>query len=266
MFSNYQHRDYIRDIAAERMQRQITQDRSRSRSRSRSRRSVARSRSVPATRLVRTLRYKGDCQLCRSVVMPVTISTAQGFTINGAGYSEAVFTYSPQYLRLRGDATHSLTALIPQAAELAAVWERVRIDRVELTITSNLSDEQVTQGSGLPAAQGAARIILANDWSGPDNGGSTGTLSQVLQETNAKMFHIGGDHEPATWSITKPKYNRLIQYTDVESDFEPSNGFVNSRTDIQHHGTRIGIADMGAVWGSRMLVFAKFYFTFKNVH
>lgn len=243
----------------------------RSRSRSRStpakRRSVARGRSQSAVSMVpRSLRYNGSCQLARSCIMPIPVTATSGFTIAGQAFNEAVFTYSPQYLRLVGDSTHSITALLPQYAELGAVWERVRIDRVELTIVANAIDEAFTVASGQPIIHNTPRIVIANDWCGPDNGGTSGTLGQVLQETNAKMFHIGGDHPPAKWSITKPKYNRLIQYTDTESDFEPANGFVNSRADIPHSGTRIGIPDIAAVGGCRILVFAKFFFTFKSVH
>lgn len=198
--------------------------------------------------------------------MSVPITGIGGFTIAGQNYSDATFTFSPQYLRLRGDSTHELTALIPQAAELAAVWERVRIDKVELTITSNLTDSAVPATGTTPVTNASPRIVLANDWSGPNSGGSQGNLSNVLQETDAQLYHIGGDLKPVQWTIYKPKYNRLVQFTDTESAYEPSVGFVESVSDIQHNGVRIGLADIASIYGCRMLVFAKFYFTFKNVH
>lgn len=244
---------------------------SRSRSRSRSagskRRSIGRSRSVPAVSMVpRGLRYNGSCSLSRSCVLPIRITKSLGFTIQGANFADACFTYSSQYLRIVGDSTHSLSALIPQTAELAAVWERVKIDKVELSIISNLTDEHIVSTVDSPALKNAPKIVLANDRVGPNVGGSTGTISNVLQETGATFFDAAGDQPVVKWTCKAPKYSRLIAYTETESDYEPANGFISSVADIQHFGTRIGIANVAAVAGCEIVVFAKFYFSFRSVH
>lgn len=246
---------------------QATRSRSRSRSRASSRRPVAKSRVQTARSMVyRSLGYNGTCSLARSVILSIPITKAAGFTISGQTFSEASFTYSPQYLRLRGDSTHELQALIPQAAELAAVWERVKIDRVELSIISNVIDEAITTSMNTPATQNAPKIVLANDFVGPNTGGSTGTLTNVLQETGATFYDAAGDQPVIRWTCRAPKYERLIAYTEAESDYEPANGFIRTDADIAHHGTRIGLANFAALAGCQMTVFAKFYFTFKNVH
>lgn len=247
--------------------------RSRSRSRSRStpakRRSVARSRVQPAYSMTRSLGYSGECKISRSVILPIPITTTLGFSINGQNFTEGSFVYSNQYLKFVGDSTHEIPALIPQAAELAAVWERVRLDKVVLTIVGNAVDAQVpqpgTSGSTNISISGP-RIVLANDYDGPNTGGSTGTLSNVLQETGAHLYHVGGNNPAVTWTVNRPKYNRLIQYTETESDYEPASGFTSTAADIPHFGTRMGLADAAQTNGCRLLVFAKFFFTLKSIH
>lgn len=214
----------------------------------------------------RGIRYNGSCQLARSVILPLSIGKGTGFTIAGQAFSEATFVYSAQYLKLKGDGTHEVSALIPQAAELAAVWERVKIDKVELSIISNIIDENLTTSTNTPAVANAPKIVLANDYVGPNAGGSTGTLSNVLQETGATFYSAAGDQPVIRWTCSRPKYERLVAYTDAESDYEPALGFVKSDADIPHNGTRIGLANVPTVAGCQMTVFAKFFFSFRNVH
>lgn len=241
------------------------------RSRSRSR---TRSRSVKRTRSVRSMgtmtippsvRYAGACQLTRSCVMSVPIVATHGFQIQSVDWTEAFISFSPQYLKLHGDDTHFIQAAVPFYAELAGVWERVRIDKVELSITSNLIDEAATVASGQAPSSNAPRLILANDYMGPKVGASVNT-SLVNQQTGAKFYHAGGDHPIIKWTCNKPKYNRLVQYSDIESASEPATGFIASDTDIPHCGVRIGIANAEFVHGCRLSIFAKFFFSFKNIH
>lgn len=239
--------------------------RSRSGSRSRSR-SVKRGRAQRATSMiVRQPRYAGSCQLTRSCVMSVPIVATHGFQIQSVDWTEAFLSFSPQYLKLHGDDTHFIQAAVPFYAELANVWERVRIDKVELSITSNLIDEAATVASGQAPSTNAPRLILANDYMGPKVGASTNT-SLVNQQTGAKFYHAGGDHPIIKWTCTKPKYSRLVQYSDIESASEPATGFVASDTDIPHCGVRIGIANAEFVHGCRLSIFAKFFFSFQNIH
>lgn len=265
MFSNYQHRDYIRDIAAERMQRQITQDRSRSRSRSRSRRSIARSRSVPATSLVsRSLRYDGSTRIVRTCEMHLGVTRAGGpqgggFGLGASTYRGLVLTFSPTGMTAWGSNVNYTTSAIPNATEIASLWERVKIEKIELSLSTNVADPA---GSGDAVADsGAINLLLANDCNGPTTGT---TLDMIQQMSTCKRVQVGGDYPLVKWTV-KPKYQRLIQWTSIASSYEPAIGYVQSDTDIPHYGVRVGIVSP-TFSGCSFQITAKFYLSCKNLH
>lgn len=261
-FQNYDEYLYFQDLQQGRMQRARSGSRTRSRS-SGKRRSVARSRSVPATSLVsRSLKYTGYCKMARSCTMQMTIQKSAGFLLGGTNWAEGMLTFSPQGLTFRGDSTHSTTTPLPQYAELAAVWERVRIDKVELTILSNAQDQTIadTEPSG-----NSLRLIIANDRNG-EAVGAVSTTSYVNQCTDAQYYSAGGDHKPIKWTIIKPNYRRLVQYDPSGlPSYEPTNGFIDSSFDVQHHGVRIGIPSIGTVSPCRVQIFAKFFFSLSGI-
>lgn len=266
MFSSYQHRDYIRDIQSHRMQRQVTQG-SRSRSRSRTRRSVARSRSVPARSLVPSLRYDGEARITRSVDIILDVKQGAGgvpggFALGTSNYCEALMTFSPLGVTMWGSNVNYSFFGLPNASEIAALWERVKIEKVELTLTSDGTDHV---GIGTVPPHQAMSIYLANDINGPTSG-STGDITRVLQESECKRYKVGGNSPAVKWTIRNPKYQRLIQYTSINSSYEPANGYVAADTDIPHYGVRVGIAGAVLVNACHMNVTAKFFFHVKNLH
>lgn len=241
----------------------MQRSRSRSRSASTKRRSIARSRSVPALSMVpRGITYSGSCTLSRSCTMTIPVLKAAGFSIGAGNFAEVCLTYSPQGLKMTGDSTHFTSVSLPQYAELAAVWERVRIDKVELTILGNSAS--AATGADEPATT-ASRLIIANDWNG-DAVGSAVSNAFTTQCTGAQFYNAGGDQKPIKWTIRKPKYRRLIQYTgNNDVSYEPTNGFIDTSFDVPHMGTRLAIPSVGTVGPCRIHIFAKFFLSLQGI-
>lgn len=235
--------------------------RSRSRSRSRSRRSIGRSRSVPALSMVRRLNYGGDTRLTRTLNANFSVTADAGISLGATNYQEALFTFSPTGATLWGSNVNYTVCPLPNASELASLWERVKIEKVELTFSTDGTDHV---GIGTAPAHSGMEIVLANDTNGPTTG-STTSISNVLQMAGVKRFKVGGNHPLVRWTC-RPKYQRLIQYTSINSSYEPASGHVQSDTDIPHYGVRIGLTNAVNVNACTLQCTAKFYLSLKNVH
>lgn len=234
----------------------------RSRSRSRSvagkRRSIARSRSVPAISMVpRSLTYDGTCSFARSVAINIGITSGAGFTLGASTYGEMIATYSPLGITFWGSNVNYSAVQLPQVSEISAMWERIRIDKVILELSTVGTD---TTGSSAGGYSG--RLMIANDYNGPTGGSGGNELT--MQCTGCKTINTAGD-QPVHYHKCVPKYQRLVQYTALNSSTEPASGFVDSSTDIPHYGTRIALPQAGVAQAGRLLIVAKFYFTAKNI-
>lgn len=234
---------------------QSTRGRSRSRSRSAS---VKRIRRYSVPRGIS--RYLGNCKLTRTCNYIVSANAAAGFSIGATTYSEAILTVSPLGFTMWGSNVNYTPISFPNNTEFSALWEKVKIEKVEWTITSNTTDNAAT---GTLPSNSSIKIYLGNDFDGPTSGATSGT-DLVMQCTDCKMYSIGGDLPPVVWTL-KPKFKRLVQYTSLTSSSESATGYVASDTDIPHYGTRIGILNNGNIGAARVYISAKVFMSFKNV-
>lgn len=234
----------------------MLRDRSRSRSRSSSKKYVRRAVSQSTSVIPRSIKiHDGTCSFTRSVATSVGISAGNGFTLGASNYGEMIATYSPLGLTLWGSNVNYTAVQLPQVSEIAALWERIRIDKVVLEITSCGTD---TNGGSTYSG----RIMLGNDYNGPTAGSGGNELT--LQTTGCKTYNTSGDQAVIYWKCV-PKFQRLVQYTALSSSTEPATGFVESSADIPHYGTRIALPQQGIVNGGKLLIVAKFYLTAKNI-
>lgn len=241
-------------------QASLTTRGSRSRSRSRST-SVARStRFRKANPVFRALSYDGTCNFTRTATCHFATNSGNGIGIGASNYAEAIFTFSPTGVTLWGSNVNYTVFPLPQAAEIAGLWDRVRIDKVEMFFSSNTGE---VPANAAASATHCPMICLGNDVNGPTSGGAT-SLDQVLQLSTCKSYNMEGSRI-IKWTINKPKYQRLVQFTSINSANEPAWGFVESNTDIPHYGVRIGVLDAANTQTSRIVCTAKFFFTAKNV-
>lgn len=225
-------------------------------------RPVKRSRVQSASSMVpRSLRYSGECKFTRTCPFALQITALQGFSVLASNYREILLTYSPTAVTVWGSNVNYVPTGVTNASEISALWERVKIEKVELTIMSDVTDHV---GIGTGPAHSAPQLLIANDVNGPTTG-STTTIDKVLQDSNCKSYQLSGNKSSVKWTV-RPKYQRLIQYTSINSSFEPATGFVQSDTDIPHYGTRIGINNIGSVASSRISIVAKIFYHCKNIY
>jgi len=187
----------------------------------------------------------------------ISTNTGTGLGVNGTFSPGIFFTFSPVDLTYWGSAVNFTTISVPNAAEYAALWDRIRIDKIDLMFMSNGVDPTYNA-----AATNTPRLFIANDYTD----GTTGnTLAQTQQQEGCTYFTCpsGVDYKPFTWSM-KPKYQRVVYYTAVTSDYEPANGFVRNGIEIPHYGVRLAM-DPARVGTGAMEMACKFYFTCDNV-
>jgi len=191
-------------------------------------------------------------KMTRAIDCGLDIVSGNGFTI-GTNFAAFAITYSPTGVTIWGNALNTLTFLLPNSTEFSALYDTIRIDKVELTFSNILQDASASASGRQP------RFIICNDY---NDALATG-ISQIFQQDGITTF-VGQQNQPFRWTV-RPKYQRLLYYTAATSSYEPARGFVNSDTDIPHYGTKIGIRDVVNITGGRVLMMFKFYMTCKNV-
>jgi len=218
-------------------------------------RSLKRSRSLTAGRLARSgvprsLRYNGDVKLTRTVYGRITTSTT-GFDIGVTSFQAINIVYDISGVTLYGNSTTSSNFVMPNAAEFSALYDLVRIDKVELDWSTNL--QATSSGTNL-----APKFMVCNDY---NDGVGTASLSNIQEHTDCTTkFAVDGRSNK--WSV-KPKYQRIVYYTSLTSSYEATHGFVNADTAIPHYGTKLAV--LTPAQGSTVDFSFKYYLTLKNV-
>ena len=205
----------------------------------------------------RILKYNQPYSFSRMVNFRLSTTTGTGFTIAASSFAGVFFTFTPVDLTVWGSAVVSTTTAIPNAAEYAALWDRIKIDKVDLLFVSNGVDPTFNT-----AATNTPRLFIANDYTD----GTTGnTLSQTQQQENCQYFTCPAGVDYAPYKHTcRPKYQRIVYYTAVTSDYEPATGFVRNGVEIPHYGVRLAMDPARCGTGAIEMA-AKFYFTCDNV-
>jgi len=222
----------------------------------RARASTRRSR-MAVQRVPRTIRYNGENKITR--VTSGSIGYSNGGWIVGAGTSEALnFVFDPTGVTAYIAALTSQNFALPNAAELAALYDHVRIDKVEITWAGNHQAQTAANAS----AAYPPRFLVCND----DNDGiGTATVVQIQQAPNKAFFQADGTQ--MKWTCY-PKYQRIVYLTSLVSNYEASRGFVNTDSAIPHYGVKLGITNIGTMSAttSGFVDFNfKFFLTLKNV-
>lgn len=222
-------------------------------------------RPTVSTGLQRFLRLRGTpagtYDITRMVNFYVKITAGQFSNDLASVFSEGIaLTFSPQNIRVYQTSAVTKTIAVPNAAELSAIWDQIKIERVDL---------QFGLGIGTVASTSVAfnplQIVMAND----DND-TTSTVTEVQQLTGHKMWYgNSGDNSNCTMSV-KPSYQRLIYYTAALSGYEPARGYVRSDYDIEHYATKLAIVippgtPASVAASGNLAVSAKFTFRCKNL-
>lgn len=201
------------------------------------------------------LKYDGEARITRmaSYSFPMTI---QGMTISGTNFPAWFMTFSPSDFTIWGSTILYQTSLIPNASEIAALYDRVYIEKVEVMVTAIGTDSATVSAvnTGMP------RLFYACDYTDGTGGNS---LNQTQQQGSCKFANLSGNMKPLKITL-KPMYQRVIYYTAVSSSYEPARGFVASGSGIPHYGLRMALDT--SILGPGSIEFAvKFYFRCQNV-
>lgn len=205
---------------------------------------------------------KGVYEISRTVNGSLRVLT-DGWTDGTTQTKNLCFVFTPQYLRCYRDSVTTTFAQwsIPNASELAALWDEVKIDSVELTFTGIFSQYAINSASALTCPR---QIIYGTD----DNDTST-SASVVQQLGDCKVWYPNNSSSASVMKVTvKPKFNTLIYYTSVSSGYKPERGYVRSDYDIDHYALKMSLVDHQFTADNsygNMQVNAKFNFKFKNL-
>lgn len=207
-------------------------------------------------RIPRTLRYNGENKISRTVTATLPFN-ALGISIGAAFYQAVNIVFDPTSVTFYGTAVNFTSFAIPNVAELSALYEQLRIDKVEISWSSN----NIGTATG-GAAQLSPKFLLCND---TNDGIGPATLSEIQQQPNKEYYAVDG--RTHKWSV-RPQYQRLVYQTGLVSNYEPSRGFVNSNSTIPHYGTKFAITNLTSLVGGasgNIDLNVKFFLSLKNV-
>lgn len=195
--------------------------------------------------------FNGYCQFTRSINTQLNITAGVGWSIGAGSASNLTMVFDPLSVLLYGSAVNFITAALPSAAEIGALWDLVMLYKVEITVDHvNDPGNTGTVSSTMP------RMAICNDY----NDGQAGTsLDRIQQHSDCKVF----TGRTSKWTVY-PKHQRVIYFNAATSSYEPARGFVNSATAIPHYGTHIGILDPSVLLAGRTMFNFKLFFKAKN--
>jgi len=200
--------------------------------------------------------YDGENRITRvvSAAYGMPIASA-GIGIGAGSFTAVFFTFSPLAVTMWGNSVSFSTTPISNAAELAALYDTVRIDKVEVTFSfkGNSTNQTFT-------AVSAPRAWCAVDYTD----GTTGNSLAITQEMGScRMLQLSEDQGLQTITV-RPMYQRVVYQTPVTSAYEPSRGFMSTNADVPHYGLRLALDP--TLLGTGLLTCSfKYFFTLKNV-
>jgi len=237
---------------------QASSKRGRSTSRSASK-SRSRSRSLfkggYMGRPYKSLRLNGEYKLSRTTNMYIPINNS-GFVLGLSTFAGIGLIFSPQDVLAVGTlAGGTIQSFIPNYAEIAALWERVRIDKVDIEISSRMTDK----ASGSTGTTAVPVIYYAED----NNDIYGNTLAITQQQAGCRTWHATSNLPDLCFTV-RPKYQRIVYYTAAVSSFEPSRGFVVADTAIPHYGLRLAV-ELGQLDAQGIFIRFKYHYSLKDV-
>lgn len=194
--------------------------------------------------------FNGYCEFTRSCTISLATTAAAGWTIGASSFAALCAVFSPTEVSLYGSAVGFLSQGLPNAAEIAALWDSVEIYKVEVTMDHYNDPSQGGNSTAMP------RVAICNDY----NDGSAGTtVDAILQHSDCKYTSSRSNK----WTVY-PKHQRVIYYNAVTSSYEPARGFVTAGVGIPHYGVHFGITEVATIAAGRTTWNFKTFFRAKN--
>lgn len=202
------------------------------------------------------LRTNGEYKLTRAGYLTVPYGSS-GFQVGGAPFQGVGLVFYPGGIALVTTLLGPLiNALIPNYAELAAVWDRIKIEKVVLEMNTDRTDP----AAGVVGTGSTPIIYYASDKTDI----YANTLDITQQQQNVKSFQSTSNLYN-TITTVYPYYQRVIYYTAALSSYEPARGYVVSNTEIPHYGLRLAMPTGGVVGGGNMSIRFTYHYCCKDV-
>lgn len=199
---------------------------------------------------------QGVYEIVRTTNGTMRITAATGFD-NGVATSESIgITFSLQNIRIY--AANGITVLntwpIPNSGEIAALWDDVKIDKVEVTMSGYVAP------SSTPLT--TTGYVIGNQFVyGTDDNDALSSLATVQQLGDCKSMYLISNSGTNERKITvRPRYQQIIYYTSLSSGYEPKQGYIRSDYDIEHYALKIARVPMNNTADNSN---GQFNFTFK---
>lgn len=207
--------------------------------------------AVPRPMMGRT---NGTYKISRKVSFSLTYANG-GIDIIGNVSQGIGFVFNPTAVVV-GNAAASSTYGYPNIAEIAALWDRLKIDKVVMEVYARNQDPI----NGIANASTPV-IYYASDY----NDVANTSLAIMQQQGDTKTWYANSTGMNPLVYTCYPKFQRLVQFSTLASSFEPASGYVVSDTAIPHYGIRMAM-DTNNYNGSGILSFVfTCHFSVKNV-
>lgn len=150
-------------------------------------------------------------------------------TVVGEGLG---FSFSPQVTRTYLGAVAINNLPVTNAAELAALFDEIKIKKVDITFNVGIG---TILGSSVQYQP--LQMIYATD----DNTVTDNSVASIQQMAGCKQWY-GSTTDNGQRKVTVyPKFQRIIYYTSLLSGYEPTNGYIRSDYDIEHYGLKLAM-------------------------
>lgn len=200
---------------------------------------------------------QGVYEITRNINTDIPIASglfAQG-AISGTGMAIVFGTQTTQTLI---NNTLVNTANMPNAAELAAVWDDCKLDKVEVTL-----------GFGGGASTNSTNQTPTMFLVGTDDNSAESTETIVQQLGDCKSWYASSANNSVFRITVKPKFQQLIYYTALTSGYQAKRGYNRSDYDIPHYALKIAIPQLtngtAAALSGRLTISMKYFFKYKSL-
>jgi len=160
------------------------------------------------------------------------------------------FTNQNAYIWI--NASNYSTVAIPGYSDLAALFDEVKIDAIEISIITG-NDPNPPGGGG---ATGSAVMVMSTDYNDKN---APATFGDVQQYADVKTIRLANNFVYKT--ILRPKFlTYTLDSAGSPIASTPKSGFVRSNLDIEHNGKKCAI-----LLNSPGIIYSVFSFKFKFV-
>lgn len=199
---------------------------------------------------------KGYYEIVRTVSTDITYTTGN-FNIGALSVSNISFQFTPISVIVAASPTVYITVNIANAAEFAAIFDRVKISHIDVTIRPKTNTSTDSTAGRTP------------DWwvcTDQNSGFTPLTVPEIKQRGDCRLIVSNANAgDGVTRFRIRLCFNRVVYYTAVTSSYEPARGYINTGIEIPHYSMHIGNASVTGNGSGAVEFGFKYCFRFKDL-